>query len=122
MIRGIISSGAETEKERLREKKVVKIHRVKKESTAEYITQRQLFQGYQRSDSSSGTLSRLVNGTGGATLYEKKTWIRSCRMASAKSVHIISHECVLSLHHCLHIYYLPVAQNDSGLLSVPQEA
>lgn len=87
---------------RKKKKKLLKFIGRKKESTVEYITQHQLFQGHQRSDCLSGTMSgsqwHWWNHTG-----QGKSGIKSSRVASVKPIHTISDGCVASLHHCPHV-------------------
>lgn len=86
------------------EKKLLKFIGWKKESTAEYITQHQLFQGQQRSDCSSGTLSSSQWDWWDYTEQEKS----GITAAEWQAPNAYTQSVTASLHHGPHIYMCPL--------------
>lgn len=121
VIGGIISCSAETQSERLSasaerrgKKKLLKFIGRKKESTAEYITQHQLFQGQERSDCSSGTLSSSQWDWWDYIVQEKP----GIKAAEWQAPNPYTQSVMVSLHQCPHIYVSPDSM--CGLVFVAQ--
>lgn len=86
----------------------------KKESTAEYITQHQLFQGQERSDCLSGTLSGSQWDWWDYIVQEKPR----IKAAEWQAPNPYTQSVMASLHHCPHIYVSPDSMR--GLVFVAQ--
>ncbi len=98
------------------EKKLLKFIGWKKESTTEYITQHQLFQGQERSDCSSGTQSNSQWDWWDYIVQEKS----GIKAAERQAPNACTQSVMASLHHCPHTYVS--LDSMCGLVAAAQES